>query len=383
MSRPRVLVLNPHFLPGSKGGGSVTAVVSLVAHLKDDFDFVVAASAHDLHTAEPYSAAACLEAQKKAGVALHHLPRGLAGLRSMQKLLSQPWDLVYLNSFLSPVFTALPLLLRRLRRLDLPVLLAPRGELMSGALMQRRAKKLLYLRLLRGLGMFRGLQFHATSETERQGLRDFGFAAVHLVADLPPRAQALPTPLCADESAPLKVVFLSRIETKKNLLFALEALAKVTAPVSLDIVGPIGNEAYWDACREATTRLPDWVHTRYLGPVDPEQVVATLADYELFLFPTRAENNGYVIHEALLAGCSLLISDQTPWRHLAAAGVGADLPLQVSQFAQAVDAFAALPAGERLAQRQRAQGYGAARLNAEADIAAMRTLLTQAASVHR
>lgn len=383
MSRSRILVLNPYFLPSSKGGGSVTAVVSLVAHLKDDFDFVVATSAHDLHTAEPYSAAACLEAQQKAGVTLHYLPRGLAGLRSMHKLLSQPWDLVYLNSFLSPVFTALPLLLRRLRRPDLPVLLAPRGELMRGALMQRRAKKLIYLRLLRGLGLFRGLQFHATSSTERQEVLDFGFAPVHLAADLPPRVLALPAPHCADESTPLKIVFLSRIEAKKNLLFALETLAKVTAPVALDIVGPVGDQAYWETCREAMTRLPDWVHARYLGPVDPGQVVATLAQYELFLFPTRAENNGYVIHEALLAGCSLLISDQTPWRQLAAAGVGADLPLQVPQFAQAVDAFAALPAAERLAQRQRAQGYGAARLNAEADIAAMRTLLTQAASGHR
>ena len=125
------------------------------------------------------------------------------------------------------------------------------------------------------------------------------------------------------------------------------------------------------------------MQARYLGPVDPGQVVATLAQYELFLFPTRAENNGYVIHEALLAGCSLLISDQTPWRGLAAAGVGADLPLQVSQFAQAVDAFATLHADERLAQRERAQAYGVARLDAEADIAAMRALLTHAASGHR
>ncbi|MGQ3050314.1 MAG: glycosyltransferase [Roseateles sp.] len=378
-----MLVLNPYFLPSSKGGGSVTAVVSLVAHLKNDFEFVVAASAHDLHTAEPFADTARLDAQQKIGIKLHHLPRGLAAFRHMDELLRQPWDLIYLNSILSPVFTALPLLLRRLRLPDLPVLLAPRGELMRGALMQRRTKKLIYLRLMRGLGLFRRLQFHATSETEQQAVRDFGFSPVHLVADLPPRLRALPQPHCPASSAPLKIVFLSRIEAKKNLLFALETLAQVKVPVALDIVGPVGDADYWAACRDAMARLPAWVQAHYLGPIDPGQVVGTLAKYELFFLPTQAENNGYVIHEALLAGCSLLISDQTPWRQLAAAGVGVDLPLQVPQFVQAVDAFAALPAGDRLAQRQRAQAFGAARLDAEADIAAMGALLAQAASAHR
>lgn len=379
MSRPRVLILSPYFLPSRKGGGSVTALVSLVAYLKDEFDFVVAAGAHDLKALEPYSESACLEAQAKTGVTLHHLPRGIAALGPMRELLSQHWDLIYLNSFLSPAFTALPLLLRCLQQLRTPFLLAPRGELMKGALAQRRAKKMFYLRVMRGMGLLRKLQFHATSEAELQGMRGFGLGPIHLAEDLPPRVSSLPQLSEPTGAAPLRIVFLSRIEAKKNLLFALEALALVTVPVSLDIVGPVGDEAYWDTCREAIMRLPASVQARYLGAVEPEQVVTTLARYELFLFPTRAENNGYVIHEALLAGCSLLISDQTPWRELAAAGVGTDLPLQASQFAAAVAAFAALPAEQRAAQRQRAQAYGTARLQAAPGLAATRAMFLAAA----
>jgi glycosyltransferase involved in cell wall biosynthesis len=33
----------------------------------------------------------------------------------------------------------------------------------------------------------------------------------------------------------------------------------------------------------------------------------------LFFFPTKGENYGHVIAEALEAGCPVLISDQTPW----------------------------------------------------------------------
>lgn len=39
------------------------------------------------------------------------------------------------------------------------------------------------------------------------------------------------------------------------------------------------------------------------------------------------ENYGHVIVEALVAGCPVLISDQTPWRNLEEKDVGWDLPL--------------------------------------------------------
>ena len=55
---------------------------------------------------------------------------------------------------------------------------------------------------------------------------------------------------------------------------------------------------------------------------------ALYATHDLLILPTQGENHGYVIQEALLSGCPVLISDRTPWRGLAALGVGADLPLE-------------------------------------------------------
>ncbi len=49
--------------------------------------------------------------------------------------------------------------------------------------------------------------------------------------------------------------------------------------------------------------------------------------------PSTNESFGYVIHEALAAGCPVLISDRTPWRDLEARGVGWDVDLNdVSDF---------------------------------------------------
>jgi glycosyltransferase involved in cell wall biosynthesis len=53
----------------------------------------------------------------------------------------------------------------------------------------------------------------------------------------------------------------------------------------------------------------------------------TLARYHVFLFPTLNENFGHVILEALLARLPLVLSDQTYWTNLEAAGAGFDLGL--------------------------------------------------------
>jgi len=383
-TRPRILVLNPYFLPSRKGGVSVTALQSLVQELKADYALELAVSAHDLHAEHPYEPAEQTAARARCGVDVHYLPRGLAALAPMARLLTQPWDLVYMNSFLSPVFTALPLLMLRLRRAQVPVLLAPRGELMTGALAQRRGRKLAYLRALRGLGLLRGLHFHATSEEEACELaHHHHLGPVHLAADLPPLTAAPPRPVDAGIGEPLRCIFLSRVEPKKNLLFALEVLARVRVPTTLDIVGPIGDAAYGERCQAAIRALPGCAQARYLGAVPPEQVVQTLASYELFLFPTLAENNGYVIHEALLAGCSPLISDQTPWRGLQQMGIGAELPLDADEFAQAMTDFARLTPAERLSQRERAQAHGQARLDGSMQRAATRTMLGRAMNSRR
>src|SRR6185295_19698195 len=58
-----------------------------------------------------------------------------------------------------------------------------------------------------------------------------------------------------------------------------------------------------------------------------ERVAEVFRAHELFLFPTRGENFGHVVLEAMVSGCPVLVSDRTPWRGLARYGAGWDLPL--------------------------------------------------------
>jgi glycosyltransferase involved in cell wall biosynthesis len=130
----------------------------------------------------------------------------------------------------------------------------------------------------------------------------------------------------------------------KNLDYAIRVLSLVTAPVDFSIYGPIEDEAYWTKCRTLIAALPPRIHVTYEGIVRPENVVSTLARHQLFLLPTRGENFGHVIHDALSAGLPLLISNQTPWRELEEKGIGWDLPLDgPAAFARRIDEVANWP----------------------------------------
>ena len=52
------------------------------------------------------------------------------------------------------------------------------------------------------------------------------------------------------------------------------------------------------------------------------------SSYDVFLFPTFGENYGHVIAEALMAGCVVITSDQTPWGELNLFDSGWDIPLK-------------------------------------------------------
>ena len=114
--------------------------------------------------------------------------------------------------------------------------------------------------------------------------------------------------------------------------------------------------------------MPGNVQVSYAGEVEHQDVARTLARHDLFLLPTRGENYGHVIQEALTAGLPVLISDQTPWRDLEQHGVGWALPLDdPSAFARMIDAVAAWPPEQAQAVRERARAYARDKAN-DADV---------------
>jgi len=306
---------------------------------------------------------------------------GPSGFSSIMR--SNPHDILMLNGFFDPEFTIPALILRRLglvpRR---PTILAPRGEFSAGALDLKRARKQAYLLAARGLGLVDDVWLHATSEQEADEIRS-GCAWARNIVVAPNIRTLGPLPQAAPrtEDSRLRIVFLSRIDRKKNLDYAIRVLSKIRTPVTFDIFGPVNDTAYWTECEELMRRLPAHVEARHRGSIRNANVPSTLAGYDLFLLPTRGENFGHAIFDALEVGLPVLISDQTPWRDLERIGAGWSLPLaDPDRFASTIDRLGALEPSERDALRRAARSLAEVSLQESDAVARTRAMLIAALS---
>ena len=99
------------------------------------------------------------------------------------------------------------------------------------------------------------------------------------------------------------------------------------------------------------------------------------------LLPSLGENFGYVILEALIAGCPILISDRSPWRDLPQKFAGYDLSLDCpSEFGKAIERFAEMDSAEFSRWSRGARSLGVAYCRNKALLEPMRAMLNGAIS---
>jgi glycosyltransferase involved in cell wall biosynthesis len=363
-----VLAFINHYLPGYKSGGPVRSVANIVESLGGEFDFRVVAADRDMQDREPYSGIALHRWVQVGNAWVQYTSPSAQSLVHWRRLmLDTPHDVLYVNSFFNTRFSILPILAwHTLRGTRAPLLIAPRGELAPGAVHIKRWKKVPALSLARAAGLWREALWHASSPEEATWIqRYFGEEARCMVAmNLAARVDV---PVVEKEiSSPrrFRVVFFSRLSRKKNLDFALRAISLCRENVDFDIWGTREDEDYWRECDEIAVSVPANVRVHHRGALDHSQVLGTIAGYDLLFLPTKGENYGHVIAEALSVGTPVLISDRTPWRGLAGDEVGWDLPLEKGElpFAEVIDLAARAPSTAKTAGRERVRTYANKRL---------------------
>jgi glycosyltransferase involved in cell wall biosynthesis len=330
--KPVVLTTVPYYLPGFKGGGKLVSVRNLVAGLGSQYRFRVLTADRDLGDAHPYQGIDLNRWIENEDSEVFYTNSHRDWLEPIGRALSRTdYDVLHLNTVFSLPFGIVPLLLRRFGRFARkPLIVAPRGELGPGALAIKSVRKRTFLAVARRVGLFEGVRWQATGDEEARDIRGiFGLRARISVAPdlLSPEYRSWKVTSYRKRFGRLDILFLSRVTPKKNLHLAIEALRGLPGDITFRIVGPIDDEPYWGRCRKLILTLPSNVRTEYSGPIAIAEVGNMLGRHGLFFLPTANENFGYVIFEALLTGCPVLTSDQTPWRGLAKKGIGWDLPL--------------------------------------------------------
>lgn len=236
--------------------------------------------------------------------------------------------MVYLNSLFSISFTLFPLWFYKAQQKRPKLVLAPRGMLGAGALNIKPLKKSIFLAVSKAIGLYKSIHWHATAEEEKQEI------IKHFNPSIP--VQVIPniaysSSLSWESIKPYKLtqntrrfLFCSRISPKKNLLTLIAWFQKIKMPYTLSVVGPSDDVEYYKKCVALAGSNPN---IQFLGEKKPEELSTIYLKHDFFILPTRHENFGHVIIEALLHGCPIIISDQTPWRNLVQENIGWDIPL--------------------------------------------------------
>jgi glycosyltransferase involved in cell wall biosynthesis len=306
----------------------------MVDEMNEQFEFWILTNDRDAGDLVPY-ANVMVNAWNQVGNAqvYYASPDSLSFNKIRELIRDVSPRVVYLNSFFYPL-TLKYLICRRLRSVPtIPTVIAPHGEFLSGALKLKAFKKRIYIALASRLGLYDGLTWQATSSIEEADIRATWGSTIklHFAPYLLKRDELLKGSRHAyppKRPGLMKLVFLSRISPKKNLLFALQLLQKINGQVIFDIYGPLEDREYWKSCQKVISATPDNIRVSYNGSIPNEQISETLSNYHFFFLPSLGENFGHAILEALSAWCPVIVSDQTPWRDLAKRGVGWDLPLE-------------------------------------------------------
>lgn len=330
----KILTFTGYYLPSYKAGGPVKTIENMVENLSDDFEFYIITRDRDIGEHRSFKNVILDEWNQVGNAKVFYLNPENINKDSFNKLfeLIQP-DVIYLNSFFDPIFTILPLRLNK--TWNKKIVLAPRGEFSSAALRLKKWKKKIFLLIGKTIKLYENVVFQASSEFEEDDILKHLSSNVKIVRaiDLPSRGQldvdltSLKTNFPKDNDA-FKIIFLSRISPMKNLDFILDLFLEIEKKIEFDIYGPIEDSDYWAFCEEKIKKISTNIIITYKGSVSPNDIQATFANYDLFLFPSRGENYGHVIAESLSAGTRVLISDKTPWNNLKEKNLGWDIKLE-------------------------------------------------------
>jgi glycosyltransferase involved in cell wall biosynthesis len=318
----RVLVLADWFPPATKAGGPAKTLARIAEEEGILHQVAVVTRDRDLGDSEPYAGVEVgIKVRRGPVVAVYVPPRVMEVVRTIRGL-AKGRDVIYINSVFSPPLGLAPLVLFAIGLLRPSTLLvAPRGELGEGALAIKAMKKRPVLRALKvGLGRRRHVVWHASSARERADIiREFGPDSHILVqVDPPPR----PAHVSEPPEGPLNIVFLARMVPIKNFLLLAQAAKHLQSETVIQVIGSLEDKAYWARCQEALRDVPPHVTVITRGHLEETEIDEILATSDAMVLPTRGENFGHAIAEALSVGCPVLIPDTTPWTGVVESGGG-------------------------------------------------------------
>ncbi|HLY70254.1 MAG TPA: glycosyltransferase [Puia sp.] len=361
LNKKKILLFADWYEPGYKAGGPIRSCVNFVNNMQSEYSVYVFTTDRDLGSDKPYEN---IEADRwirlSDSVYIYYCsPKKLLWKNIREQIISLRPDFIYLNSMFSKYFTIYPLLIIRVAKIKAKIILSPRGMLRDTAIQFKSVKKRTYLTLSKWLGLYRNIYFHVVDAMEMSDvIAHFGnHSRVAVIPNFPAVLADHPS-FVKKEIGKLSMVFVGRIHPIKNLGYLLFVLKEILSAVNLSIVGSMEDKSFWESCNKIIKELPSNISVKYLGEIPNHQLAPIISKHHIFILPTKGENFGHAIFEALSQGKPILISNQTPWRNLQQSKVGWDLSLKEPHlFLEAIEQAASFDQQEYNEWSQNAWNY--------------------------
>lgn len=198
---------------------------------------------------------------------------------------------------------------------------SPHGTLATEALAHRAWKKKPFWTLIQKPALNRADILHATSEKEATEIRKIKLKGQIVAIDLPALPMAARDPNLAREKF---VLFLGRLHPIKGPDILIEAWADVEPHFPdwrLVIAGPADYPGFKEKLESDVAKF-GLRTVEFTGPIFGREKIRMLQSASLVAVPSRSENFGYVVQEAIQAGTPVLTTTGTPWRNLEESGLG-------------------------------------------------------------
>ena len=326
-----IFITFEYFVPAYKAGGPIQSLDNMVSNFTDEnIQLYIYCSNKDLD-GSTLNVITNSWQQYNKNTKVYYASAEKTKKTNITQLLDdiQP-DIVFINGIFSPGFSLKPLMWKGKGR----KILSARGMLHTGALSQKRLKKQMFLALFKLRGLHRKCEFHATTEEEAQFIQNiFGTRSKVWVAPNFPKIIGYQQPLTKQEGS-LQMLSIALISPMKNIKLVIETLLQCHANICYDIYGPVKDAQYWQDCETLIKKARVNININYKGPLLPHKVAETLKSYHIMVQPSKSENFGHSIFEALSAGKPVITSRFTPWNELENQKAGFNVDIENIQYLQ-------------------------------------------------
>ncbi len=232
------------------------------------------------------------------------------------------------------------------RRSHCKLVVSPRGALSPWALANGSRAKRLFWPLLQRPALEAAACFHATAESEYEDIRRLGFsqpvAIIPNGIDIPDGMEHI-----VGKAKPRTLLFLARIHPVKGLDLLLEAWGEIVSRFvdwRLLIVGSDKGYdkgfGYLGKIRELASHCNG---VEFAGELSGEKKWRAYREAELYVLPTRSENFGVTVAEALAVGTPVVTTRGAPWRGVETHGAGWWVDVSSDALRETLELALALP----------------------------------------